>query len=73
MYRVWTLVYTTIGGDIVWPSGAEVDRINRASVKATKAIQLQLEKDALKWADSLQKKYPKSMPKLNLFPDGWNK
>ena len=59
MYSVWTLVYTTIGGDVVWPSGAEVDRINKANQKFAKTAEAKSLKLAWNWAEKLGKKYPK--------------
>jgi len=46
MYNASKLAYKTIGGDWVYPSDNEVDRVMRDNAKVSKAIQAKLAKSA---------------------------
>lgn len=51
---------------VLIPTDADLAQIRHDNAKITERIQKALEKDALKWAATLDKKYPKQFTKNSL-------
>lgn len=54
----------TKGGAFLLPTDADLARIRSQNAKVTERIQKALGRDALKWAASLDKKYPKNFTNI---------
>lgn len=61
MYSRHDLVFKTIGGDVVWPSQQELDRINRENRKAAKELNAGADAWVYFAGKRIQKKYPKQV------------